>query len=137
MDWDEKFDAIERAALLYGDHMLTLEEFTTIKKQILEFNKSDETIIDEYEQSKALQVDPYPTSACTNAVTVEGPNFLKSEDWIRKTGTGKTQPSNLGPIGVVEKDSLLDGEMVNRPVKRFSNDFERINVGDSPSADYY
>ena len=103
MSWIEKLDIIERAHTLMNSGTLTYHEFNSIKAQILE--KQD---------------------------------FLKSEEWVNKTGTGETQPSNLGaPLelnmatkGVIERDSILDGEVINAPVKKFKNDFERINIKD-------
>lgn len=43
----------------------------------------------------------------------------------------------VGGPKVVEKDGILDGEITNTPVKRFKDDFNRINNGDLPEANYY
>ena len=53
------------------------------------------------------------------------------EDLYNKAFHGETVPAVIEEPKFVEKDGLLDGEIVNKPVKRFESDFERVNINNT------
>ena len=125
MSWKEKLDDIEHAADLCNDQALSIEEFKYIKRKILEF------IIPEQDTVPSVVEQFVPNN---DRVT---PNIINHDEL--ESAVRQYDDSDSGQESHINIPRVFDAgaEIANKPMKRFKDDFNRINAGDSAEANYY